>query len=186
MRDIDSREIIAKLDKQNVLGSVESLPDQCLHAWEDASKIEVPETYRKVNKVVMTGMGGSGLGARVIESLFSDTLKVPFVRVNDFNLPKWIDEETLVICSSYSGETEETIAAARQAIEKNTKWMAIGSGNTLLKMAQEHNVPFYQINPKFNPSNQPRMAITYSIVGQLILASKAGIIDFDKEDVDKI
>jgi len=186
MRAIDSREEIAKIDKQNILGSVEALPDQCLHAWEDASKIQVPDPYKDINKIVMTGMGGSGLGARVIESLYSDKIKFPLVRINDYNLPPWVDEKTLVICSSYSGETEETIECARQAIFKKAKWMAIGGGNSLIKMAEEQNVPFYKINAKYNPSNQPRMAIGYSVVGQLILASRTGIFDFCKKDIDDL
>lgn len=186
MRAINSREEIAKIDKQNILGSVEALPDQCLHAWEDASKIQVPESYKDINKIVMTGMGGSGLGARVIESLYSDKIKFPLVRVNDYNLPPWVDEKTLVICSSYSGETEEIIECAKQAICKKAKWMAIGAGNSLIKIAEEHNVPFYKINPKYNPSNQPRMAIGYSVVGQLIIASKTGIFDFCKKDIDEL
>lgn len=169
-----------------MLGSVELLADQCSHAWEDASKIVVPDAYRKVKKVIMCGMGGSGLGARVIESVFSENLKIPLVRINDYSLPDFADEETLVICSSYSGETEETLANAKQSIEKKTKWMVIGAGNTLIKMAQDKGVPFYHIVPKYNPSNQPRMAIGYSVVGQLILAAKAGVIKFDKEDVEKL
>lgn len=186
MNILDSREEIAKIDKQNVLGSVEALPDQCVHAWEEASKIEVPESYRDINKVVMCGMGGSGLGARVIESLYAGQIEIPLARVNDYHLPAWVDENTLVICSSYSGETEETIQNAKEAIDKKAKWMAIGTGNTLIEMAKERSVPFYQIDPKYNPSNQPRMAIGYSIAGQLILASKAGLIEFTKKDIDKI
>ncbi|MFH1863789.1 MAG: hypothetical protein ABIJ85_02695, partial [bacterium] len=186
MRTIDSRDEIAKIDKENVLGSIEALPDQCLHAWEEASKIEVPENYRQAKAVVMCGMGGSGLGARVIESLYRDSIKIPFIRVNDYHLPAWVDENTLVICSSYSGETEETIQNAKEAIDKKAKWMAIGGGNTLIDMARDHQVPFYKIEPRFNPSNQPRMAIGYSIIGQLILASKAGLTEFTKKDIDKI
>lgn len=126
------------------------------------------------------------MGARVIESAYADEIKIPLLRINDYNLPKFVDRDTLVICSSYSGETEETLSNAKQAIEAGAKWMAIGVGNTLIKMAQKHNVPYYKINPKFNPSNQPRMAIGYSIVGQLVLASKAGIIEFTKTDIDQI
>lgn len=184
--DIDNIEEIKKLDKQNILGSIETLSDQCLHAWDDTDKIEVPESYRSVNKVVMCGMGGSGLGARVIESVYADEIKVPLVRVNDYNLPNFVDSDTLVICSSYSGETEETISNINQAIDKGAKIMAIGGGNSLIKIAQENNFPYYQIDPKFNISNQPRMAIGYSIVGQLGLASKAGLINFTKDDLDKI
>lgn len=186
MNILDFREEIAKIDKQNVLGSVEALPEQCRHAWENASKIEVSENFRQAKAVVMCGMGGSGLGARVIESLYGNEIKIPLVRINDYHLPAWVDENTLVICSSYSGETEETIQNAKEAIVRKAKWMAIGAGHTLIKMAKEHQVPYYQINPQYNPSNQPRMAIGYSIIGQLVLAAKAGIIEFSQENIDQI
>lgn len=184
--DLDNLEEIKKLDASNVEGSIDTLSDQCLHAWKDCENIEVPETYRNINKVVMCGMGGSGLGARVIESVYASEMKVPLVRVNDYDLPEFVDSDTLVICSSYSGETEETINNVKQAIDKGAKWMAIGAGNSLIKMAKEKGVPYYQIDPKFNPSNQPRMAIGYSVIGQLILCAKAGIINFTKDDLDGI
>lgn len=185
MKILNLRKKIAKIDKENVLGSVEALPDQCLHAWEEASKVKVPDSYQSVNKVVMCGMGGSGLAARIIESVYTEDLKVPLIRINSYNLPRFVDQNTLVICSSYSGETEETLANARQAIDARAKWMAIGTGNTLIKMAQDQGRPFYQIKPKYNPSNQPRMAIGYSLVGQLVLAAKAGLIDFRLTDLQK-
>ena len=166
---LDSRKEIAKVDVQNVLGSVEALPDQCKDAWEKSSMIDVPPYYKDVKNVVMCGMGGSGLGARVIESVFSNQLSMPIIKVNDYDLPSFTDIHTLVICSSYSGETEETVENARQAIERGAKWMAIGTGNTLIKLAEDKNIPFYKIEPDFNPSKQPRMAIGYSVIGQLQL-----------------
>ena len=180
---LDSREKIAKIDKQNVLGSVEALPDQCKDAWEKASQIEVPEYYKDIKNVIMCGMGGSGLGARIIESAFAKQLTMPLMRVNDYDLPAFADIHSLVVCSSYSGTTEETVENARQAIEKQAKWMAIGTGNTLIDLALEKGVPFYKIEPVFNPSNQPRMAIGYSLVGQLVLAAKAGLFELKGEDI---
>lgn len=183
---LDSREEIAKIDLQNVLGSVEALPDQCLDAWEQAKDISVPESYSRIANIVTCGMGGSGLGARVIESVYAQDLKYPLVRVNDYNLPGFVNEDTLVICSAYSGTTEEPVECARQAIKKGTKWMAIGTGNTLIDMAKDSKVPYYQIKPQYNPSNQPRMAIGYSVIGQLILASKAGLFKLSKYSISNI
>ena len=78
-------EEIAKIDLGNVLGSVEALPDQCLDAWDKAQNISVPDSYKDIDNVIMCGMGGSGLGARVIESVYSEELKVPLTRVNGYN-----------------------------------------------------------------------------------------------------
>jgi glucose/mannose-6-phosphate isomerase len=186
MNILDSREEIAKIDLGNVLGSVEALPDQCLDAWDKSQNISVPDSYKKIDNVVMCGMGGSGLGARVIESVYSEELKVPLIRVNGYDLPAFANERSLISCSSYSGSTEETIQNANQAIAKNFKWMAIGTGGKLLELAAEHKVPFYKIVPKFNPSNQPRMAIGYSVIGQLALAAHAGIVSIDKKEIEEI
>ena len=131
----------------------------------------------------MCGMGGSGLGARIIDSVYSESLNMPLVRINDYHLPGFADEKTLLICSSYSGETEESIACFDEGIEKDCKLMAIAAGGSLIDQAKRHKVPFYQIDPKYNPSKQPRMAIGYSIIGQLLLASKAGLFKLEKEDV---
>jgi len=184
MNILDNINQINKLDKSNIYGSIIELPKQCSHAWEDAQDIEVPKSYKKVNKIIMTGMGGSGLGARIIESVFADEIKYPLVRLNDYDLPAWVDEKTLVICSSFSGTTEETVSTARQAQKNNCQWMAIGTGCDLIDLAKKHKVPYYQINPTYNPSKQPRMANGYSVIGQLILASKAGVIKFTQQDLD--
>jgi glucose/mannose-6-phosphate isomerase len=186
MNILDNLEQIKKLDRSGVYDSVEQLPQQCLHAWKDTQDLKVPPDYQNINKIIMTGMGGSGLGARIIESVFASQLKYPLVRVNDYDLPVWADDKTLVICSSYSGTTEEIVATARQAQAKNCRWMAICAGGSLLDLARKHQVPYYQIKPQYNPSNQPRMAIGYSVVGQLIMAAKAGLISFAKKDIDAL
>lgn len=174
---------IKKLDKSNVLGSVQALPDQFEHAWEDANQVVVPAEYGQVENFVMTGMGGSGLAARMIEALYDDRLKVPLVRVNDYDLPGFVNEKTLVVCSSYSGSTEEVIENVHQAVARKAKWLAIGTGSKLLELAKQQGVPYYQIDPKHNPSNQPRMAIGYSVVGQLALVAKTGLINLRHDEV---
>ena len=186
MINLDEIEKIRQLDKSNVYGSVEELYKQCLHSWDDTKNLAVPESYRKVNKLLMTGMGGSGLGARIIESVYSLTLHIPLVRLNDYDLPDWVDENTLVICSSFSGTTEETVENARQSQARGAKWMAIGTGETLIELAKKYNVPYYQIIPTYNPSKQPRMAMGYSIIGQLVMVSKAGFFNFTEKEVQKI
>lgn len=186
MTNLDSLEEVKKLDEKNVYGSVVELYKQCLHAWKDAQKIIVPDGYKDINKILMTGMGGSGLGARIIEGVYGLKLNYPLVRLNDYDLPDWVDEKTLVICSSFSGTTEETVENARQAQAKNAKWMAIGTGGSLLDLAQKYQVPFYQIVPTFNPSKQPRMAIGYSVIGQLVMVAKTGVINLTEKHLEML
>lgn len=181
---IDSKEQISKYDKSNMLGSIESLADQIKHAWEETQQIEFTSSA-KINNIVMAGMGGSGLGADVISYLFKDELSIPLNVINSYTLPGHVDENTLVMLSSYSGNTEEILSCAKQAQEKNAQIMIIAAGGKLKEIAEENNYTFYLVNPKYNPSNQPRMAIGYSIFGQIGLLAKAGIINLTNEQINE-
>lgn len=184
-KKFDFNQTIQKLDKSNVLGSIESLADQVKHAWESTQNIEFKPTA-EIKNVVVSGMGGSGLGPDVIKNLFKKELKIPFEVINSYNLPGYVNQNTLVLLSSYSGTTKETLSCATQAQEKNAQIMVITSGGNLAQLVRENNYPAYIIDPKHNPSNQPRMAIGYSIMGCIGLLSKTKIISIDKKQIDEI
>lgn len=173
-------------DSSHVLASVTDLPKQVNHAWKEAQKVVVPGEFKEINKVVMCGMGGSLLGAKIVESVFSHSLAYPLLLINDYDLPGWVDEKTLVICSSYSGTTEETLSNAYQALKKKAKLMVVTSGGPLLALAKANQLPCYQINPVYNPSQQPRMAIGYSVIGQLVLCQKAGLLNLTMTMINEL
>jgi glucose/mannose-6-phosphate isomerase len=182
---LDNHQEMNKLDKSNALGSVEALADQVRHAWEAIQKIEF-KAEKEIKNVVVAGMGGSGLGADVIKHLYKEHLQIPFEVVNSYTLPNYINENTLVVLSSYSGNTEEIIECSTQAKIANAQIIAIASGGKLAAIAQENGYPIYLIKPEYNPSGQPRMAIGYSIIGQLGLMAKAGIISLDQDEINEI
>ena len=186
MTILDNPKEISKLDKSNIYGSITHLPQQCQHAWEETQKLTLPPAYQKINKLIMTGMGGSGLGARIIESVYSSDLKTPLHRVNDYDLPAWADQHTLVICTSFSGTTEETLSTVKQAQAKGCPWLAIATGGSLIDLAKKNQVPFYQIDPIHNPSKQPRMAIGYLLTSQLVIARKAKLIPLPQKEFNHL
>lgn len=167
------------------LSSIEGLAEQCRQAWEEVSTIAFPKEYKTVKHIVFSGMGGSALGGYVIKSLFFDSFPVPFEIVNDYKLPAYVGAETLAILASYSGETEETLFCAREAIAKGAKLTGLTTGNTLAKIFKETGTPYYHITPTHNPSNQPRMGTGYSIFGQLSLLSTLGFLRIDRQDVEE-
>lgn len=182
---LDSREEISKLDTENMMGSIEELGNQVQHAWEDLKSVTFTPTA-EIHNVVLAGMGGSGLGADVIKHLFKSELKVPFDFVHDYTLPGYVNEHTLVVLSSYSGTTEEVLSCAQEAQDKNTQVMVICAGGTLADIAQQNGYTIYKIDPKYNPSNQPRMAIGYAVFGTIGLLSKAGIISLQDSDIEAV
>jgi glucose/mannose-6-phosphate isomerase len=180
---LDSREKIKELDKSNLLGSVESLPDQIQDAWHQTENITFPDTYPKVKNIVVSGMGGSALGSLIIKRLFKDELTLPFGVYSHYHLPGYVNSDSLVLLSSYSGDTEETLAAAEQAIKVGAKIAVITGGGELAKLADRHQWPTYLIDATYNPSAQPRMAIGYAVFGQLSMFAKMGLVNISQEQV---
>ncbi|NCN45012.1 MAG: hypothetical protein COU63_00340 [Candidatus Pacebacteria bacterium CG10_big_fil_rev_8_21_14_0_10_36_11] len=182
---LNSRDSIAKLDLSNMMGSIDALADQVKHAWDDTQKI-IFAKKEKIEQVVVVGMGGSGLGADVFKHLFADQLMVPFEIYNDYFLPAYVNEKTLVILSSYSGTTEEVLNCIEQVKERKTQVAIIAAGGDLVELAKKENYPAYVINPVHNPSNQPRMALGYALVGLFGLMNAAGVTNILQEEIDEV
>jgi glucose/mannose-6-phosphate isomerase len=180
---LDSLDEIKKLDISNLLGSAQALPDQIQDAWEQTEKITFPSNYPNVKNIIVSGMGGSALGSLIIKRLFKDELVIPLEVYTHYHLPGYVSSDSLVLLSSYSGDTEETIAAAEQAVKVNAKVVVITSGGKLRDLAATHRWPIYLIDAKYNPSNQPRMAIGYAVFGQLSMFAKMGLINISGEQV---
>lgn len=183
---LDDRKKIASLDKAGVLASIEQLAEQIEQTWAVTKNIQVPAKYRGVERIIVSGMGGSALGAHVIKTLYKDVLKVPLEIVNHYELPGYVNDQTLVVLSSYSGTTEETLASATQAEQKGAMIAVITAGGDLLRLAQEKQYPVFHIEPSHNPSNQPRMAIGYSVFGQLGLFHALGLISVSDAEVQSV
>lgn len=180
---LDSREKINAIDKTGLLSSVESLPDQIQDAWDQTQDLVFPDTFPNISNIIVSGMGGSSLGAQVIKRLFKDELSVPIEIYPHYHLPGYAGKNTLVILSSYSGTTEETLAAAENALQVGSKIAVITGGGKLAELATAHNWPIYLINAKFNPCQQPRMAIGYAVFGMLSMFAKMGLINISQDQV---
>jgi len=180
---LDSREKIRAIDKSNLLGSVEALPDQIQDAWEQTKSLVFPNTFPTVSNIIVSGMGGSSLGALVIKRLFKDELTLPLEIYPHYHLPGYTSKDSLVVLSSYSGNTEETLAAAEQAIKVGAKIAVITGGGKLAELAKQNNWPMYLINAKFNPCGQPRLAIGYAVFGMLSMFANIGLINLAESQV---
>ena len=177
---------IYKLDSGRVYDSVLSLPQQIGGLWEGLSELKLGKACRLVDNLVVVGMGGSALGARVVKSMFSDKLMLPFEIVNDYHLPAYVDDRSLVILSSYSGNTEEVLHAAKEAKARNACVVVITGGGSLIEVAEKNNWSVLRLNEAFNPSKQPRMAIGMNVMAVLMVLSRCGHIEIESELVTQV
>lgn len=183
---LDSKTEIAKIDVENVIGSIEMLGSQVQHIWELAQALKFDPSYREVTNVVVAGMGGSILGTHIIQTLFKDELQVPITIAPDYTVPHFVNSKTLVIASSYSGTTEETIAAVKDAHAKGALIAGITSGGPLAEYLQANNFSALIFTPTYNPCNSPRMALGYSIFGQMALFAQAGLLKVTQAEYEEV
>lgn len=185
MNILDSKDEIAKIDKENLLSSITLLPEQIEQAWREVGKIELPLDFMRATNLIVTGMGGSALCGRIVDALVIDKIRTPFEISTDFRLPNYADESSLVIISSYSGNTQETIESAgtELAEAQGTKLFGITTGGKLEAFFKERHIPAYVFNPKANPSGQPRMSLGYSVTALLRLLTNLQFIALDEAEI---
>ena len=183
MEVLDSLEGIEKLDKSNMLKLLLDFPQQCKDARDLAMKLELPESLGRVKNVVTTGMGGSAIGGDILRSLFSSVCSVPIVVNRNYTVPGFVDEDTLFIAASYSGNTEETLSAFSEAVKRKSKIVSISSGGQLESLSREMNIPHFLI-----PENgmQPRCAFGYLFIPMMIFLSRLGFIPDQSSDMDGV
>jgi glucose/mannose-6-phosphate isomerase len=180
---------IKRLDKGGVGDSISFLPAQIRDIMKQAGKLKLPPAYKKINRVVVNGMGGSNLGARIVASVFKADLKMPILIEPGYQVPAYVDRNTLYIISSYSGNTEEPIGAFAEAKRRGAKIIGITADSPKNKLAgiiKKENVPGLVFNSTKDPSAQPRLGLGYAIFALLALLSRAGIIKINPSEIARI
>lgn len=176
MPDAILRSTVIRRDPGQVGASLDKLGDQLNDGWKQAAKLRVPTTWQRLTKVAVCGMGGSHLGPDILRSVYADQLPVPVTIIADYRLPAWVDENTLVVCSSYSGSTEETMEALKTAVRRRAKVLVMATGGALAKAAGMYHLPLFRYEPKANPSGQPRLGTAYGMMGLLAVWKQLGWI----------
>lgn len=167
---------IKKIDKSGMLSLLLDFPLQLQHARDIAKASHISLVRNDFKKIIFAGLGGSAIGADLVRSYLYFESKIPINVCREYELPAYVDDSTLAFISSYSGNTEETISAYRQAKEKGAHLIIISSGGSLKEYAQKDSTTFIEI-PKGLP---PRCALGYLSIIPLCLLSKLGMI----KDVD--
>ncbi|MBK6782893.1 MAG: bifunctional phosphoglucose/phosphomannose isomerase [Saprospiraceae bacterium] len=148
---------------------IKNFPKQLKEAIEISNNLKpVPDT-KDVREVLIVGMGGSGIGGDFVQSIVFEDCPVPVLVIKGYELPAFINENSLVIVSSYSGNTEETIHAFQTALQKKCRIVCLSSGGTIEKEALKNNIPFVAV-PAGYPS--PRACLGFSVVLQLAILLK--------------
>ena len=176
----------SELDKANMIELLEEFPQKMRDALRlgeeffiptnflpapDSSSVTVPAPTRNFKNIVVLGMGGSAIGGSLLSDYLADELSVPIVVIRGYDIPKFVDENSLVFAVSYSGNTEETLSALKRCLEVKARVIALTSGGKLSVMAQENNFPLIKVPAGI----QPRAAISYLFFPVLKALERLGL-----------
>lgn len=179
MCNLDDINAYTSIDRSGMGIHIRNLPLQCRQAWTKGMAFPLPADYRGVNKVLILGMGGSAIGGDLMQGL-SDKSSVPIIIHRDYELPCFVDDNTLVIASSYSGNTEETLSGFTQSLKSKCKKLVISSGGRISALAREHGVPIFAIEH----ISAPRAALGYSLLPLLAIMLNIGLINLNSTEVE--
>ena len=181
MSVLDDLAAYETIDPQGMLACIRGLPAQCRAAWQEAQDLQLPDDYWDIDKVVILGMGGSAIAGDLLRSLVNLESPIAMLSHRNYDLPLMVDSKTLLIASSYSGNTEETLSAFKTGLGTGAKKAVITGGGKLLDIARANGVPTFV----FHYKGEPRAALGYSLMPLLAVAQKTGIVADKSEDVDE-
>jgi len=129
---------------------IERFPAQLAEALEIGQAAKVNKHDKEINKIFVAGLGGSGIGGDFVAELVKKECKVPYLVSKGYTIPAYVDENTLAIISSYSGNTEETLSSFEQIKKSGAKVICIASGGKIIAQAEELGYDYIKV-----PDNWP-------------------------------
>jgi glucose/mannose-6-phosphate isomerase len=170
--DLDDEGLIRAGDPSQILATIGALADHCREGYRlglDASPVPSGEG---VTSVAFCGMGGSAIAGDVVRALYSDRLRIPVVVVRDAELPEFVGPHTLVLASSYSGDTVEALACFEEAVARGARVASLTSGGELLRRSDELDLAHVRLPGGF----MPRAALGYITLGAIGVLEAVGLV----------
>jgi glucose/mannose-6-phosphate isomerase len=143
---------------------VQRFQEQLTEALQIAQTVKINKHSAPLRSVFISGLGGSGIGGSYVQYLLADECKLPVVVNKGYDMPAWVNKHTLAICSSYSGNTEETLEVFEQLLGTGAKIVVISSGGKLIELAKKHGFDYVKVPDNWS---SPRACLGFSVVAQL-------------------
>ena len=169
---LDDPATLQRIDPEDMLGKVAELPRQLADARRVAASLELTDRHTDVDAVIVLAMGGSAIGAELVAAAAGERLRVPLIVHRDYGLPAGAGERTLIVATSHSGETAETLSGFAAARQRNLPTAVITTGGQLAASAGEAGLPLL----RYRAGGQPRAAIGFGVGLVHELLSRAGLV----------
>ncbi len=173
-----NKDVVAQLDSGDMYGNLTAFPDMFREGLHLAESMDFPYHASDFDHVVVSGMGGSAIGGELLKTLVEPGGALPVAVKRTYDIPGYVGPRTLFVVSSYSGNTEETLAAFDQASARGARMFCITSGGTLLDLARRNGLPHIVI-PGGMP---PRAALPYSLAPLLAVFRRLDLVSLEPAD----
>ncbi len=181
MLNLDDSAAYERIDRSNLYPELIALPEQLMAAWDLGSRLPLP-AWSDLRQILIAGMGGSAIGADLLAAYAEPIAKIPIAVHRDYDLPAWASgAQTLVIASSHSGDTEETLSVFSQAVARGCRLLVVTTGGQLAELAQSRGIPVWQ----YIHSGQPRMAVGWSFGLLLAAVFREGLIPDPQAELEE-
>jgi glucose/mannose-6-phosphate isomerase len=186
----------SELDKANMIKLLEEFPQKMRDALRLGEEFSIPTNFsaasasnsvpaldsaQNFKNIVVLGMGGSAISGDLLSDYLADELSIPIVVIRGYDIPKFVDENSLVFTVSYSGNTEETISTLKKCLEGKARIIALTSGGKLAVLSQENNFPMIKVPAGI----QPRAAISYLFFPILKALERLGLIKERSNEIEE-
>lgn len=161
---------------------LETLPEQVPQGYSLGAALKLPKSYLAASQILFCGVGGSAIGMDILAQAMKDVCPVPFLVHRGEKLPRWTSPETLIVLTSYSGDTAETLGAFREALRIKARIVVVTSGGRLAALARKKKLPCVQI-PAGMP---PRTAVGYLTFALAAVLAQGGWIRFSAKDARRV
>ena len=170
------QKILEKYDPYNIHGAYDMWPQLASYSYKNTT--QAPIEFEKIDQIVFAGMGGSGTSGEIINGILSKT-NIHTTVVKGYNLPKTVDETTLVFATSVSGNSDEPLHILHEAVQTKAKIIAISSGGKMQEFCKKHRI----IHNKIDMINSPRASLPLTLYSTLALfGENFGIKSYDVKE----
>jgi len=180
---LDNMADLKAIDPDGMYDKIFNFPEQLEEAAAIGNKLNPdPKYFKNIRSLVVIGMGGSAIGGDLVRSFLADRIKIPFAICRHYKLPDYVDENTLIVASSYSGNTEETLSAFDDAVSRGAMLACITTGGKLGELADKLKL----LKATLPTGYPPRAALGFSFIPLLMLISKLGLVDDVENDIKEL
>ena len=180
MEPLDDLAYFRRLDPEHMLERIQEFPEQCRVAWSNAVGFSWPRPPDGLQNIVVAGMGGSAIAGELVAELVAGSCPVPILLHRNYGLPAFVGPHSLLVASSYSGNTAETLSAVREGLRRGIPIIGLATGGELGKMAAEAGFPLFTIRYQ----SKPRAALAHSFMALLHFLERLELIPHQQEAVD--